>query len=264
MPEISEPPPLHKLFWASHDHADICMLAILTWIAACDGCIAPKEIQLLEKIADQHGSRQHLRQVIEVARLARDDDLELACHFLRAHFDRPQRRMFLRLAITMAIQDGHLTVSENHLLQFLADLLEVPPRTFSKLFHEIAHRPFPVAGDPSSIAWWHQREAGQQAQAPADNWGPDRPTHSTTATTNSTDSATPPAKPAEPLTDRAAALRLLGLPDDASAPAIHAAFRRLAKKRHPDRFTQLGPAAVSAATAAFEQLRQAYETLAPG
>ncbi len=265
MTETAAEPSLQQLFWASSQHADICMLAVLTWIAACDGTIAPQEYGLLKKIAEQRGAGAQLHDVIEVAKLAKPDDLEMACHFLRAHFDRGQRRSFMRLAVTMAIQDGHLTVSENHILQFLADLFDISPRGLSKLFNEIAHRPLPVPGDPSSIAWWRDREAGREAQAPQDNWGPDHrlrapPPEDPSSDTNQSQAPPPAARPL----DRIAALSVLGLPANASPDVIHAAFRRLAKKRHPDRFAQLGPAAVAGATEAFQKLREAYELLAPG
>ncbi len=54
------------------------------------------------------------------------------------------------------------------------------------------------------------------------------------------------------------AYQVLGLDPKASHEAVHAAYRRLAKARHPDRFARLGPAAVATAAFAFERLREAY------
>jgi DnaJ-domain-containing protein 1 len=157
----------------------------------------------------------------------------------------------LGLAVTMAVQDGRLTVGENLVLQFLADLLGVSPRAFVKLFQQTTHRPFPVAGDPSSVDWWRRREAGGQAETAPDDWGPDRP--------GDDDDDEPPAA-GGPMT-RERALVVLGLGRRASADEAHAAYRRLAKVRHPDRFAPLGPAAVATATVAFERLRTAYATV---
>jgi curved DNA-binding protein CbpA len=56
-------------------------------------------------------------------------------------------------------------------------------------------------------------------------------------------------------------LRLLGLTEGATADAIHAAYRRAAKQRHPDRFVDLGPAAVAVATEAFQRLTAAHHLL---
>ena len=47
----------------------------------------------------------------------------------------------------------------------IADLLGLSVRRFARLFEEVAHRPFPVAGDPGSVEWWRRREAGEE---PAD------------------------------------------------------------------------------------------------
>jgi DnaJ like chaperone protein len=159
----------------------------------------------------------------------------------------------LGLAVTMAVRDGRLTVGENLVLQFLADLLGASPRAFAKLFRQTTHRPFPVAGDPSSVDWWRRREAGEQAEPAPDDWGSDRPS------ALDGDDDEPPAADG-PMT-RERALAVLGLGRRASAADAHAAYRRLAKVRHPDRFAPLGPAAVATATVAFERLRKAYATL---
>src|SRR5207302_5936415 len=97
------------------------------------------------------------------------------CHYLNTHMDRGDRRLLAELAVTMAVQDGRLTVGENLILQFLADLLGISPRAFARLFQKIAHRPYPVAGDPSSPDWWRRREAGEEAPAAPENFDADRP-----------------------------------------------------------------------------------------
>jgi DnaJ like chaperone protein len=57
------------------------------------------------------------------------------------------------------------------------------------------------------------------------------------------------------------ALRMFGLSEGASVDEIRAAYRRLAKARHPDRFARLGPAAQATATAAFRRLQEAHVLL---
>jgi DnaJ-class molecular chaperone len=56
-------------------------------------------------------------------------------------------------------------------------------------------------------------------------------------------------------------MRILALREGATRDEIHAAYRRMAKARHPDRFARLGPAAQAAATAAFQLVHRAYEVL---
>jgi DnaJ-domain-containing protein 1 len=223
------------------------MLAVLTWVASCDGRISPGEQALLDAIAASMDDREELA-VVEAAVAAQNPrDLEIACRFLRNQLDRGGKRLLAQLAITMAIHDGNLTVGENYLLQFLADLLSLSPRAFARLFQQMAHRPFPQAGDPSSPKWWRGRAAGEQA-APAEF-----------AVTG--DAASADAELADEPMTRGVALSVLGLDIHASSQSIHAAYRRLAKTRHPDRFSPLGPAAVATATEAFKRLHDAYTVL---
>jgi DnaJ-domain-containing protein 1 len=177
------------------------------------------------------------------------------------------KRLVARLAVTMAVQDGHLTIGENFILQFLADLLGIGPRAFARLFEQISHRPFPVPGDPSDPAWWHLRESGAHLDAGPDAW--DRPARRP-GRPAATLGAAGTAPVGVPLTDAgdegepmtfAEAYQVLGLDPQASSEAVHAAYRRLAKARHPDHFAKLGPAAVATATFAFERLGEAYALL---
>lgn len=260
------PPTFHQIFRASARKQDLCILAVLTWIAASDGVIAPLEKELLVTVAEASGGNDALPAVLEAAQLSRPHDLEIACRFLRNHTTRGVKRLVARLAVTMAVQDGHLTIGENFILQFLADLLGIGPRAFARLFEEIAHRPFPVPGDPSDPAWWLVRETGGHAEAGPDAW--DRPASARRPgrPASNLNLVTPGVGPsdagddAEPMT-LAEAYQVLGLDPQASHEAVHAAYRRLAKARHPDHFARLGPAAVATATFAFERLKEAYALL---
>ena len=222
------------------------MLALLTWVAWSDGRIAPSEQALLDRLAEAVDDAEELAAIEAAMRDARPKDLELACRYLRKELDRGGKRLLAQLAVTMAIQDGYLTVGENHVLQFLADLLGLSPRAFGKLFEQIAHHRFPRPGDPSSPEWWRLRESGKMVRDPL-------PLEEMATAQN-----TP--EPDAPMT-RAVALRVMGLDDGASGEAVHNAYRRLAKARHPDRFAPLGPAAVAAAGEAFKRLHAAYAVL---
>lgn len=249
-PPPVEPAPLQVLFRSTAHRQNVCVLALLTWVASCDGAIADDELELLRGVAAGVPGGEMLPGVIEVARLGRPEDLELACRHLRHNADRGDRALLAQLFVAMAVQDGHLTVAENHVLRLLADVLNLSARRFAKLFEEVTHRPFPEVGDPSSLQWWHQREAGQQAAPPAGGWG--RGGLSAGATVVAIESFE---------MSRETALRVLGLTEGTSPDAVHAAYRRMAKARHPDRFARLGPAAQATATAAFKRLQEAYDVL---
>ena len=250
MEKTDEMPTLQSLFRVAEHRQNLCVLTLLTWVASCDGAIADDELALLQNVAAAvAGGQEVLPAAIEIGRLARAEDLELACRYLRNHARRADRPLLAQLLVSMATQDGQLTVAENHVLRFVADLLGVSARKFAGLFESLTHRPFPEVGDVSSVEWWRRREAGGQAEAPPDNWGAGR-ADAPTAETSSADGMT-----------RAAALRLFGLDEGASADAVHAAYRQLAKARHPDRYARLGPAAQATAAAAFRRLREAYAVL---
>lgn len=242
------PPSLFTSIYNSTQHRQsVCTLALLTWVASCDGRIAPKEQALLDKIAESVDDVEDLAAIEQIVRLHRVEDLAIACRFLKSNLDRGGKRLLLQIAITMAIADGSLSVGENHLLQFLADLLGVRPRTFARLFQQMTHRPFPQAGDPSSPEWWQQRESGQAAAPTADS-------------AIAEDSSEEERESDGPMT-RSVALNVMGLDEGATGEKVHAAYRRLAKARHPDRFAPLGPAAVATASEAFKRLHEAYAVL---
>lgn len=245
--QADPPTSFGAIYNATKHRQGVCTLAIVAWVASCDGRVAPREQALLDKIAEAVDDVEDLAAVEAAARLQRVDDLALACRYLRNNLDRGGKRLLLQIAITIAIADGALSVGENHLLQFLADALGVRPRAFGKLFQEMAHRPFPKAGDPSSVEWWQRREAGQAAAPAADE-------------VTSTDRSDDERDPAGSMT-RAVALHVIGLEEGATREQIHAAYRRLAKARHPDRFAPLGPAAVATAGEAFKRLHEAYAVL---
>lgn len=236
-----------SIFNTTKHQQGVCTLALLTWVASCDGRIAPREQALLDRIAESVDDVEDLAAIEEVVRLHRVDDLMIACKYLKANLDRGGKRLLLQLAITMAIADGSLSVGENHLLQFLADLMGVRPRAFAKLFQQITHRPFPQAGDPSTTEWWQGRESGQASAQAADP-------------AIAEDTAEDEREPDREMTRRVA-LNVMGLDEGATSEKIHAAYRRLAKARHPDRFSPLGPAAVATATEAFKRLHEAYAIL---
>jgi DnaJ-domain-containing protein 1 len=242
----AEPTSFSTVFRGSDQKQSVCLLAVLTWVAACDGKIGPTEQEMLDKVAEAVDDKDDLATIEATMRTPSAPDLELACRYLKNHLDRGGKKLLAQLAVTVATQDGYLTVSENLVLQFLADLLGLSPRQFSKLYQQIAHQPFPLPGDPSSAEWWRRRESGE----------PLKPSEVISADDE------PGAAPApdEPMT-RAVALRVLGLEMDASRDSVHKAYRRLAKTRHPDRFAKLGPAAVATATEAFRRLHEAYQLL---
>jgi uncharacterized tellurite resistance protein B-like protein len=153
----ADPSSFASVFRSSEHKQSVCILALLTWVAACDGKIGPGEEELLDHVAEAINDPNELAAVESAMRRPVAADLELACRFLKNHLDRGGKKLLAQLAVTVATQDGHLTVSENLVLQFIADLLGLSPRQFAKVYQQIAHQPFPLPGDPSSMEWWRRR-----------------------------------------------------------------------------------------------------------
>ena len=246
MPDVAESGSFSTVFRASSNKQGVCILAILTWVAGCDGKIGTGEQELLDRVSEAVDDLNDLAAIEKAMRLPVASDLELACRFLKNNLDRGGKKLLAQLAVTVATQDSYLTVSENLVLQFLADMLGLSPRQFARVYQQIVHQPFPLPGDPSSIEWWKQRESGHPAQP-----------REVISGGNDED---PSASADEPMT-RLVALRVLGLEATASRESIHRAYRKLAKTRHPDRFAKLGPAAVATASEAFRRLHDAYQML---
>ena len=70
----------------------------------------------------------------------------------------------------------------------------------------------------------------------------------------------PPRRVARP-DRRQRALATLGLEDSASVQEIRRAYKRLAKKYHPDRVAHLGPELVKLTEEKFKEVKQAYDDL---
>ena len=206
------------------------VLLVLGWIASSDGPIEPIEEDHLRKIAISSGHAELVGPIMAVLRARDMDALQLACECVGQHFRGPQAFLFIRLAIGMALANGRLRPTENHVLRFLADLIELSPEALRHAFSEMTGQPLPEPADPSRASFW-QSSGRERAQSNGD-----------------------------PQTARAYAL--LGLEERATPGEIKSAYRRLARVHHPDRFVQIGPEAVATATYTFQRIQNAYEHLA--
>ena len=242
---------LQQALLASDNQLGMCVVTLLAWIATSDGRVSEEEQLVLEQIAEAGTNSDELRQALTTARAGDVADLQLACEICR-FMDAEQRHLFLRLAIGIAAADGYLTTLENQILRFLADLMDVREDELDNLFREVTNRPLPPPGDPSSIGWWEERERARRRGRAGARRADGRPEGERTG--------------ARPRGEQAMGWReacaILGLGDSPDQDEIRAAYRRLAKAHHPDRFARLGPEAVKAAALRFRKIRQAYEALA--
>ena len=94
MTMTDDTPSLQALFRASEHRQDLCVLALLTWVASSDGTLAGDELAMLRSVANRvegGGAGAVLPAVIEVARRGRTEDIEFACRYVRNHASRAEK-----------------------------------------------------------------------------------------------------------------------------------------------------------------------------
>jgi len=67
-------------------------------------------------------------------------------------------------AITVATDDGDISLANHYILRFLADLLNVAPATLGTLFQELTGQPLRPPEDPSRDAYWQTHDPAYYAQ----------------------------------------------------------------------------------------------------
>lgn len=253
-------PEVAKLFDYSGNEIGVSTLLVLAFVMLADEEEDPQEKTLLDRIAGSSGLDDIVvEDILLLARRRDTDSIEVACRVLRYQFDAEGQRRFLELCISMVAADRYVTIPEQHVLRFLADLFRIGPEQLRDLYQSVVGTDLPPLGDPSSPDWWAQQTNGQdnrrQDRKRKESGSRDRQTHSRTSSDSQTSS-----KNGIPPKDRRA-YNVLGLDPGASESEIKEAYRQLAKKHHPDRYQQAGEEAVNAANERFRQIKRAYNHL---
>ena len=221
------------------------ILVALGWLATCDGHLDDKELARFTAIAESSGitNPNDIKALLSLAEYQDLEALDAACRVIRERCSGPNARLFMEMAIGMAIADGVLVTTENHLLRFFADLVGFSCQQFNSLFRDATGRPLPQPTDLSSRAYW--------AGVDADDENRKRSRQRSDETRNR----------ASRVPEITEAYAILGLERGASKDEIKRAYRRLAQIHHPDRFSSLGDASVAAATSTFQRIKAAYDLL---
>jgi len=229
------PPRILPLFQASRHPLNLCTSFILLWVALCDG-----EINYAErKFFFSHmvsANKSVFDELVNIIQLEDFDSSLLVCNFLSTNLSATMRESLLRLSISIAVLDRRLSISENHLLRLLADILGYSSQQFKVLYKSITNSEFPEPGNPSSIKWWKSKRFRKARNH---------------------------KNPPKPKINNAkeGAYLILGLPIGADANEVRRAYKRLVQVNHPDRFNSLGIEATEAAHAMFVRIQKAYKTL---
>jgi len=209
----------------------IALLLILAWTAQSDGEASPDEVAEIRRMAEASNQGGNVSDVLSVIRDAQATDFQLACEILREASTPANAKLLVQMALSVALADGSLRVGEAHIVRLVADLVGIDQGELDALFRGMTGHPLPQPGDPGSRLYWSKRGA-----------------------------ASPPAS-ATPNLERLKAYAVLGLDEGATQEQVKSAFRRLAQVHHPDRYRELGPEAVAAATESFRRMKAAYDFL---
>ena len=230
------------------------LVMAMYWAAWADGEVTEQELAQISEIASLARGEIDLDQYSAIARIGEIDDLLAVCHVFAAT-PVSGRVPVLETLLGVMLADGVLSVPEHHLLRLFTDVLGCSKSDLDAIFAELVGTATPTLGDPSAEQWWIEREArsrGRTAQGQAGG-RPKEESHSRNGSGS--------GKPDPGMFDRLIDLATLGLPDGATDTQVRAAYVRLAKVHHPDRFAHLGRDAVADAEDSFSRIRAAYERL---
>ena len=233
---MKAPTAFGMLLARSENQFGLALITSLAWVATCDGHYDAREQQFIQSIAADQLTSDEIDIAVRAATDANPRDLQLVCEILRS-FDSERRHLFVDLAVGVAVSDGKLTVSENHVIRFVADLMGLTRGDLDQMFLNHTGRSTPEPSDLGSADWWAARDSSSDKRS--------RSRHRRSSTQNASIEA----------------YAILGVSPDASQEDIRLAYRRLAKIHHPDKYESLGPEAVSAANETFKRIQAAYSAV---
>ena len=241
---LSSTTQFEDVFLQSNNRVGICVGLLLAWLAHSDGRVAEEEQRAIDTVVQSLGGNA-VRAINDAASRQSIRDIQLACEVVM-QLDQEGRKLLLQMALGTALADGRLVTPENHILRFLADVAGVGEPGLQILFREMIGHDYPRPSDVSMVEWWHRQESSAN-NSKSDSGG--GRTHARSSQGNVFD--------VQLIKD----LAVLGLDEGATLDDIRAAYRRMAKVHHPDRYVSLGSEAVAAAEVTFRRIQQAYTRL---
>jgi len=231
---------MDQLLRKSDQPLHLCVSFVLLWIASSDGDIDHSEREFIFAHMEM-GSHNIYDNLVDIINDQKIDNYLIVCKILMTQLDASKKELFLSLAIGVSIADNRLAISENHVLRFLADVMNYSPVKFNALYKNMTGSSFPDPGDPSSIQWWKSKSTNKNKQY--------RESNKSESKKNKT------------FISKVEAHVILGVQQNASVDDIKRAYKRLVQSHHPDRFSSLGPEAEEAAHQMFIRIQSAYKVL---
>lgn len=278
---------------------DTATLLLLAWVLVHRQHVS--EGQRRRRLAKVSAPLRHEHELGPVMSIAHSQDLQaiqLAAEIVRNECDKDASLGIMYLAISVATDDGRLSLANHYILRFLADLLTVTPTTLNTLFKELTGSLLAPPEDPSRDTYWqthdpeyharkardaaaaeqrhqqaHAREQHQhkksrrqqkeqrqqrQDQEREQQYKQEQERQQQRQHEEQKRQQRTSSSPPD-RTERA--LSLLGLRPGASRIEVRHAYRRMAQLHHPDRFYSESEHQVALASARFQRIKNAYDYL---
>lgn len=151
--------PFELVLLQSRSQVDTATLLLLAWVLVNRQPIT--EGQRRRRLAQVTAPFRHGHDVDPVMEIAQRQDLQaiqLASEVLRKECSQERSLSIMHQAITLATDDGTLSLANHYILRFLADLLGVVPETLSTLFKELTGETLKAPEDISTEAYWKRHD----------------------------------------------------------------------------------------------------------
>lgn len=157
--------PFELLLLKSRSQVDTATLLLLAWVLVHRQHVS--EGQRRRRLAQVTAQFRHGHELGPVMGIAHSQDLQaiqLAAEVVRKECSKERGLSVLYQAITVATDDGEISLANHYILRFLADLLNIAPSTLSTLFQELTGKPLHPPEDPSRNAYWQQHDPEYHAR----------------------------------------------------------------------------------------------------
>lgn len=157
--------PFELLLLKSRSQVDTATLLLLGWVLVHRQHVS--EGQRRRRLAQVTSQFRHGHELGPVMSIAHSQDLhaiQLAAEVVRKECSKERSLSVMHQAITVATDDGDISLANHYILRFLADLLNVTPTTLGTLFQELTGQPLRQPEDPSRDAYWQAHDPDYYAR----------------------------------------------------------------------------------------------------
>ncbi|MDR5899096.1 J domain-containing protein [Halomonas vilamensis] len=151
--------PFELVLLQSRSQVDTATLLLLAWVLVNRQPITDgQRRRRLAQVTAQFRHGHELNPVMDIAQQQDLQAIQLASEVLRKECTQERSLSIMHQAITLATDDGTLSLANHYILRFLADLLGVTPETLSTLFKELTGETLKAPEDISTEAYWQRHD----------------------------------------------------------------------------------------------------------